>query len=212
MSQQDLPIAVSVLAALANLGILITIAFLAVQTRASTKAAEEARLLRIADIYRSLNTQYDAIIAELPTEINTKDPTSQQYTTDLATLKRYADQPGYTPGKAVRAIWRYYYMTRAEYELCRMGVLTDEIWSGWLAGIRGSFQYPAFREIWQEYYTQEHPNPPTAHVGYYTFMELARTDPQALMRECGTVRGLMAWSKRQAKALAHQSRASASGA
>jgi hypothetical protein len=108
-----------------------------------------------------------------------------------------ADQPGFSPGKAVRAVWRYYYMTRAEYELCRMGILTDEIWSGWLSGIRSSLEIPAFQEAWKAIYEAEHPDPPTAHIGYYAFMELARTNREALARECGTVKGLIGWSKRR---------------
>jgi hypothetical protein len=193
---ETLSVAVGVLQALANIGILITIAFLAVQTHASTKTAEEARLLRVADIFRSVNLQYDDIISELPPEINEKDPTTGKPTTDLASLRTYADQPGFSPGRAVKAIWRYYYMTRAEYELCRMGIPTDEIWSGWLSGILASFHIPAFQETWKQMAENERPDRPMAHIGYYDFMELARTNPELLRRECSTVQGLIEWANR----------------
>ena len=40
----------------------------------------------------------------------------------------------------------------------------------------------AVSKTWHEMYEQDHPAAPTAHVGYYAFMEFARTHPQVLTK------------------------------
>jgi hypothetical protein len=178
------------LQALANVAVVFGIAFLIQQTRAANEAAREARLLRIAEIFKSINEQFDDITSNFPPEINkTARP-------DLVTLRHHAEQRGFSPGLAERAIWRYHYMVRTEFELCRMGVLTDHMWRNWLNRIITSFEFPAFCEIWEQHLNNRLAHPRRASTmtpEFDAFMNLARNESEFLVSKCGTVQGLRQW-------------------
>jgi hypothetical protein len=169
---------------LSSLIVAITLIYFVRQTKATIQAAEETKSLRIAEIYRSINLQFDDITSHLPPEVNDRP--------DLSTLKEIATREGFSPGEAERAIWRYYDLARMEFELCRMGVLTDHMWQSWLRGIITSFTYPAFCDVWNK-----RKNTISSYEfrnsAFEAFLELAHHNPKFLLDYCGTVKELMAW-------------------
>lgn len=174
---------------------LVTLVIFILQTRASIAAVEETRFLRIAELYRNINLQFDEISSLIPPEINDR-PT-------LEGLRKIALEKGYSVGQTEKAIWRYYDLARTEFELCRMGVLTDEMWQGWLRGILSSFKFPAFQEICARRIVSNAPY--FGNTPYEIFLRLAQEEPDFLLDNCGTVKGLMKWANAQsAPRLEHQ--------